>query len=134
MKKIFLTVLVFLGMHVVLAEEAKFEGTYHSDKNVKEKIVITKIGDKTYSIVNQSGKWTALAAKGVGRHTKGGDVYDYYKGIISWPKEELENVGYINMTLRKDGKSIGVVHRWNFWVDAKNSSDSWSEDWVKESN
>jgi hypothetical protein len=122
--------LLLLSVNCVIASDRVFEGTYHSDKDAGEKIVITKTGDKTYSIVNKSGKWTALAAKGIGGDD--GAMFDYYKGVISWPKGERENVGYINMTLRKDGKSILAIHRWNFWKDEKNGADPWEETWVKE--
>ncbi|WP_157174454.1 hypothetical protein [Thiocystis violascens] len=132
MKSITLALMVLaLCANAALADSVRFEGAYHSDKNANEKIIIGKVGVKKYLITNSTGKWEAQAYEGVAR-TDIGEIYNYYKGVISWPKKELQNVGYINMTLREDGKSIFAVHRWNFWEDAKNQDKGWNETWVKD--
>lgn len=121
--------LLFIGQALA---ETKFEGTYHSAKDVNEKINITKTDNNQYLIKNETKKWKAVAFKGIQIDSKSNQPTDYYKGVISWDKNEKTNVGFIAMSLMEDGKSIHVLHRWNFWKDAKNGSDPWEETWTKE--
>ena len=119
-----------LSINLATANSERFEGIYHSTQDINEKITIYKIGDKEFSITNSTGKWKAKAYMGVGSDK--GVAYNYYKGVISWPKKEITNVGFISISLGKDGKSIEIFHRWNFWKDKINKQEIWSEKWVKE--
>lgn len=112
------------------------EGVYHSSNDFNVKIVIFKTDNGQYLIRNEAKKWKALVFKGVGFDSKTNKSFDYYKGVIHWDKSEkgkkITDVGFIHLSLMKDGKSIIATHRWNFWKDAKNSQDPWKETWTKE--
>jgi len=139
MTKVKILFVVMLANLIFITEAlagSAFEGVYHSANDFNQKIVIYKTDNDQYLIKNEAKKWKALVFKGINIHSKSNKPYDYYKGVIHWDVskngQKITNVGYINMSLMNDGKSIIATHRWNFWKDAKNSQDSWKETWTKE--
>ncbi|MCK5188548.1 MAG: hypothetical protein KAR12_00665 [Methylococcales bacterium] len=126
----FVSIISVLSSNLAIAKSEKFEGIYHSAKDVNEKITIYKTGDKEFSINNSTGKWKVKAYMGVSKD-KGGP-YNCYKGVISWPRKGAQDVGFISMSLQNDGEEIKAFHRRNFWKGKQNTQDVWSEIWVKE--